>query len=298
MTIDMKIAKPFDLCAMLKSHGWFQLPPFYWDERTKLLRWATAIDDRPLLLTLSAEDAADEQRLFISGEFSPAAEELIRGRVRHILNLDLDLTDFYRRCASHPVLRHTSERGIGRLMRCETIYEDVFKSICGTNVQWRQAVKMISNIASIGHAVDGTDYRLFPTPPQIVAAGENYLKEVGRVGYRSRYLTALSERCLAADPQQMISVVSRLSARECRDFFAGFMGIGKVTARYLAALYGHFDELAIDSLVVNYMREHYFDGKTPSDGEIRAVYAPFDQWQYLAYWMEFIINEGWMPNVD
>ncbi len=62
------------------------------------------------------------------------------------------------------------------------------------------------------------------------------------------------------------------------------------------ALYGHFDELAIDSLVVKYMTEQHFDGVKPTDRQINDFYDRFGAWRYLAYWMEFIVNEGWSPD--
>jgi hypothetical protein len=81
-----------------------------------------------------------------------------------------------------------------------------------------------------------------------------------------------------------------------KDYFLGFKGIGKTTARYLAALYGDYSEMAVDSLVVSYMAKTYFNGKTPGDKQIRDVYEPFGRWKYLVYWMEFIEAEGWTPD--
>jgi 3-methyladenine DNA glycosylase/8-oxoguanine DNA glycosylase len=293
----LSITKPFDFEAMLKTHGWFQLPPFYWSEGEKTLHWATALDDgEPFLLHLSTHaDRLHEQILQISGDAPDREEEIIQ-KVRHVLNLDLDLSEFYAQCANNAVLQEAPKRGIGRIMRSESLFEDVFKSICGTNVQWNQAVKMIANIAALGKVVNGTTYYVFPTPLQIAVAGETFLKDVGRVGYRSRYLIALAERFLANE-EKSSAEIEQMSYRECRDYFNNFMGIGKVTARYLTSLYGHFEELAIDCLVIKYMSQRHFGGRTPSEQEIHEVYAPFGQWQYLAYWMEFIINGGWVPNV-
>lgn len=292
------IPKPFNFEAMLKTHGWFQLPPFYWSEGEKTLHWAMALKGgEPFLLHIRTEaDAPHEQLLQVSGDTPDGVEDIIR-QVRHVLNLDLDLSEFYSRCASHAVLQKAQKLGIGRIMRAESLFEDVFKSICGTNVQWNQAVKMISNIAALGDVVKNTEYHVFPTPLQIAAAGESFLKDVGRVGYRSRYLIALAERFLEND-EKSAADIGQLSPRECREYFNGFMGIGKITACYLASLHGHFDELAIDSLVIKYMSQRHFGGRTPSEQEIREVYAPFGKWQYLAYWMEFIINDGWIPNVS
>ncbi|MDZ7315820.1 MAG: hypothetical protein ONA69_05070 [candidate division KSB1 bacterium] len=286
------VPQPYNWEASLKSHGWFQLPPFYWREEEKTLYWATAPEGRPVLLCVKAADEKIKG-LEITGDFSDAAPVL--GRMRRILNLDLELTEFYELCRQHSFLAEVPVRGLGRIMRCETVYEDLFKGICGMNVQWNQAVRMIRAIAAIGDPVEGGSYRLFPTPRQILDAGESFLKQVGRVGYRSRYLIDLAVRFSDVDLEEMTKQVEAMDGADCRRYFESFAGIGHVTARYLAALYGHFDEPAVDSLVINFLARHRFGGRTPTAKEVVQLYAPFGKWSYLAYWMEFILNDGWIP---
>ncbi|RPH92205.1 MAG: hypothetical protein EHM72_17710 [Calditrichaeota bacterium] len=298
MKMIMKIAKPFDFEATLKTHGWFQLPPFYWDDGDKKLFWAIKPDNRPPILVSvqSIENSTAEQTLEIFSTDNSLSPEYMQHKLRYVLNLDLDLNAFYALCAGHPLLKHVLDRGIGRIMRAESLYEDIFKSICGTNVQWNQAVKMIRNISTLGESVGNSHYRVFPSPVQIINAGDSFLKEVGRVGYRSRYLLAAAQFFLNHDPRVKQAEQGLLSFQELRDFFTGFAGIGPVTARYLTALYGHYNEMAIDSLVISYVSKHYCNGNTATVAEIKSLYAPFGKWQYLAYWMEFIINEGWLPS--
>ena len=45
MKFDMSIPQPFNFEATLKTHGWFQLPPFYWDESSASLNWAVRLND-------------------------------------------------------------------------------------------------------------------------------------------------------------------------------------------------------------------------------------------------------------
>ncbi|MDZ7370837.1 MAG: hypothetical protein ONB12_06695 [candidate division KSB1 bacterium] len=288
------VPTPYNWETSLKTHGWFQLPPFYWCEKEKALYWATAPEGRPVLLCVKASADKGMQMLVVTGDFNDAAPVL--RRLRRILNIDLELNEFYELCRQHSFLAEVPVRGLGRIMRCETVYEDLFKGICGTNVQWNQAVRMIRAIAEIGEPVEGGSYRLFPTPRQILDAGGSFLKQVGRVGYRSRYLLDLAARFVDVDLEEMTKQVEAMDGAECRRYFESFAGIGKVTARYLAALYGHFDELAVDSLVINFLARHRFGGRTPTAKEVEQLYAPFSKWSYLAYWMEFILNEGWTPH--
>ncbi|MBN2413288.1 hypothetical protein JXQ31_16535 [candidate division KSB1 bacterium] len=295
-----EIPKPFSFEATVKTHGWFQLTPFYWDNQAKILRWAVGLDStNPVLISVSEDNDHNQTstKLLFTGSFpDDGIKDIIIRKFRHIFNLNMDLTGFYKICSRYPILQKVPQLGMGRIMRCESVFEDVFKSICGTNVQWKQAVTMINNIARLGTPVPGSDLRLFPSPEQILDAGEQFLKETGRVGYRSGYLIDLCQRSLQHD--QMLTQIENgsLSYNELNKYFLSFKGIGKITARYLCALYGKYDELAVDSLVISYMTKTHFKGIKPTAKKVEDFYSEFGSWKYLAYWMEFIINKGWNPD--
>ena len=298
-TIEHTIPKPFNLVNSIKSHGWFQLIPYYWDEATQSLTWAMRTATGAAIAVSVSETGTKKDQVTLEFRLHDSAmaepKEIIQ-HFHYLMNLDLDLTGFYQLCATHPVISVVPKRGMGRMLRSASVFEDVFKSICGTNVQWRQAVKMINAIAGIGTMVPGTDLRIFPTPGQILEAGESFLKDVGRVGYRSSYLVDLCERALKPDKMGERIEKERAPYKELFDYFTGFKGIGKVTARYLCALYGRFDELSIDSLVISYMSKIYFNGEKPTVKQIEDIFNQYGEWQYLVYWTEFIVNKGWDPD--
>ncbi len=296
MTFEMNIKKPFSFIAAIKTHGWFQLPPFYWREDDRELIWVTRLNGAVAAVRIRPlTESASACRLRFDVD-STAPRAAVEQRFRHIMNLGLDLTEFYHLCTTDPVLAQVPGRGIGRLMRAESLYEDVFKSICGTNIQWKQAVKMIHNIAQLGDTAPGDDYHLFPTASQIVDAGESFLKQKGRVGYRSGYLIDLAERFIKGEPDAAAVENGEMPADELKKYLLSFKGVGKTTAHYLMALYGHFEEMAVDSLVLKYMSERHFNGETPTEKQVVRFYDRFGRWRYLAYWMEFIVNGGWNPD--
>ena len=296
----LAVDKPFELEPMLKSHGWFQLPPFYWSEAEKTMRWAVRRPQQPpALIDIAQVEGENPHQVSLAVRSSHRAGLTApEQRLRRILNLDLDLKEFYRLCEQDPVLAPVPGKGLGRLMRCESLYEDLFKSICGTNIQWRQAVKNIRAIATAGDRVAGTDFYAFPAPEQILTAGEDFLKQTGRVGYRSAYLISLCRRFAEPDKEIENFQPHSMSYRELVRFFVSFDGIGPVTARYLTALYGRYDEMAIDSLVISFLSRHRFGGRTPSVAEIDTLYQPYGRWRYLASWMEFLLAQGWVPDPE
>lgn len=293
------ITIPFNLEATLKTHGWFQLTPFYWDDKSKILNWAVKINEKPIWVTVrqvNAENNSTPLQFAVYTENSDPDEKTIINKFRHIFNLDLDLGEFYKISAKYPLLDQVKKRGMGRLMRAGSVYEDIFKSICGTNVQWKQAVKMINNIAQLGEPVTGTEYRIFPGPKVVLNAGEKFLKDVGRVGYRSSYLIELCQRFIDGASEALAVENGEKTGIELYKYFLGFKGIGKTTARYLSALYGYFEDMAVDSLVLSYMAKTHFSGEKPTEKQVEEFYAKFGRWRYLAYWMEFIIAGGWSPD--
>ena len=296
------VKKPFNFEATLKTHGWFELVPFYWDFNTKTLNWAIRLEkDHPLLVKISEkyqtlDKTHSEIEFILNNNVTDSVRDHIIYKFRYIFNLDLDLDPFYKMCTQYQALQQVPSAGIGRIMRSESVFEDIFKSICGTNVQWKQAVKMINTISQLGQAVTNTEYCAFPTPQQILKAGESWLKDVGRVGYRSGYLIELCERFVDSEPIAHRAENGDMPAKELKSFFLSFKGIGKVTTNYLLALYGHFDDLAVDSLVISFMAQKHFNGTKPTEKQVKDFYAEFGQWRYLAYWMEFIMSGGWIPD--
>ena len=83
---------------------------------------------------------------------APAARAPRRRGWRRMLQLDADLTGFPEAAeAVDPDLaRDLAAYGGGRLLAGPSLYEDVVKSICGTNTTWRQAVVTINRIAALG----------------------------------------------------------------------------------------------------------------------------------------------------
>lgn len=291
MTFEYQISQPFDLENTLKSHGWFQLAPFYWNASLKQLSWITILDV-PVKTDIK-QIKRDESGTLLEFTADIQKQEIIH-RFEHIFNINLDLSAFYSLCKSHKVLSKIVPLGLGHLMRSESLYEDIFKSICGTNIQWNQAVKMINNIASVGPVVQDK-FHAFPSPQALLEKGESFLKRIGRVGYRSRYLLNCCERFEKGERNAELAEKGLLNRQELYRYFTGFSGIGPITANYLLALYGSFDRIAVDSFVLAYMQNTHF-GYKPSPDEVQEYYRDFGSWRYLAYWMEMIMNNGWNPS--
>jgi len=295
-TFTLRVRVPFELRTVALSHGWYEVPPFAWDAGTGTLSVAVAGPRggaRRLDIRQGREKIPRTRQLRLTwtghGRSRPDVLEREGARLaRRVLNLDLDLTHFFRLCRSRGPLRWVPRAGGGRILRGPSLFSDVISGICGTNIQWKQAVGMIHRLCEVAPTPPGSRIPRYPGPGEILAAGEPHLRGHARLGYRAdsvlRFCRAVLDGTLDLGPAER----GELGADGMRAFLRSLPGIGPVTARYLATLYGHFDELAVDSLVLNYIGDKYFGGRRPREPEVQALYAPFGRWRALAYWFEFL----------
>lgn len=269
---------PFRLFAVVRSHGWFQTTPFSWDEETETLRRvetlpggvaALAIRPSPAGVNVSVDRALDER---------DRAE--LRVRVRRMLQLDADVAGFIEAVGyDAPLAADLSRHGAGRLLAGTTLYEDVVKTICGTNIAWRQAVACIEKIGAWG------DQGAFPKADVLLRKGAERLRAEARVGYRAPYILAAARAALDGTLAEIEAEAPGLSARELAKRLEGLAGIGPSSAGFLGLLLGRFDLLVIDSATVRHAAQVWFDGRRPSKQEIAEKVAPAGEWRGLAlYW--------------
>jgi len=281
--------QPVSLQAIVKAHGWWQCQPYRWREAEDALdvaarRWSGAVGE-PLVFSISQGEGGS---LLVYCPDAPSLNDACAATAV-ICNLAWDLSGFYHRCRGDETLGDLEAMGAGRVMRGLDLFEDLAKAISFTNIRWSQAVVCINRLVrGSGTPIPGEDLWVFPTAGQILDFGLAGLTGCG-LGYRAAWVMDLARQ--VADDPMLLSRAPVLDGRALRRFFTGFLGIGPVTARYLAAMYGHFDELAVDSAVLAHVRQTHPDaGDTPGDAAAwYHRYAPFDA---LAWMMEWALAQG------
>jgi len=213
----------------------------------------------------------------------------VRARSKVVLGLNRDLSGFFEIASAHERLSYVERVGAGRLLRSASMTENIIKTICGTNTNWGQAVKMINRIGQLGSAIeDFRNLNVWPSPREILRAGRGYLVDVARVGYRADAILALCRDAVsgAFDPEGLDEGSEVLDTRSLRERVLEIRGVGPASAGFLLALLGHFDHLSIDSWTLAYVGKHYFRGKKPTARQVEKVYKRFDPWQQLVWWFE------------
>lgn len=302
-TARLQIRKPFSLFSTVVSHGWYQTEPFRWrEDRQALLRAERLHDGRVMLVGIeeapSARSKYKDAVVTVTGVGASdpgVGAEMVR-RVAVMLRASEQLQSFYSLCRTVPDLRAARRLGAGRCMRAPTLWEDVVKTVLSTNVNWRQAVTMSNRLAQLGDpAPADPSLRAWPTPGQVVRAGEPYLREVVRAGYRAPYIMELArqQKSGAIDLDSLDAAARTMSEKELFAALMALKGIGKSSAHFLMNLLGHYDHLPVDSATYAYAQRMFFRGKRPTEKQIRRRFARYGRWQSLVYWFG-----RWEPRLE
>ena len=166
----------------MRSHGWYDLPPFPYDEDARTL--ATRLPSGAV--TFRERDGALEATA--SGRGVPRAE-LLRA-ARRVFSLDLDLAACAGIFAGEPALARGLARGGGRMLRAPGLFEDAVKMLFTTNCSWAATRGMVVRLIDLAGGESGA----FPTPAAIARIPPARLKSRVRCGYRAVALSRFAKR--------------------------------------------------------------------------------------------------------
>ena len=303
--------EPVDFHRTINSHGVASLPPITPDracpeqsERNPATSFRATLrltDGRIETVSVSSEDPTT-LTIGTAGDPAPDGGAAVAVAVRHILRLDQDLTPFYAKAAADPDLAWTTA-GAGRMMRCQTVFEDVVKTICTTNCTWAGTVRMVEGIVrhlgelAPGAPEDALPYRAFPTPAAMAEADPRLYKDLARCGYRGAYLQSLARKVVDGeiDLEAMgTATPEELPDDELAKRLVALPGIGPYAAAHIMTMLGRFSRLVLDSWTRPTYAQLVGRDAVP-DAEIRERFAGFGEHAGLAFWM--FITRGWIDVV-
>ena len=174
-------------------------------------------------------------------------------------------------------------------MRTPTLFEDVIKMICTTNITWSQTEQMSQRICeALGSPLLADPSRkAFPSPAQVAAASDQIFAEQVRLGYRNGAVQQLAQSIEKEDLQLEELNHTPLKGELLRKELQKLKGVGPYAAAALAGLLGDYTFLPIDSAYREHVRDKYFSGdKTIPDKELAKIYEGWGEWKQLAYWFD------------
>ncbi|HUF08314.1 MAG TPA: hypothetical protein VMO47_03270 [Rhodothermales bacterium] len=291
-TISIPTPPDFRYDATMMSHGWIMLEPFAHDEElTELQRILQTRSGR--VLRVAIRNAGGKLDVDVSGRvsesqgLSEADRKDVTVAVRHIFNLDLDLSDFYRSLRGVDRYEWVERRRAGRLLRSPTVWEDLAKTLMTTNTTWAMTTQMVRRLCRLGDPYDENLFA-FPPPERIASMSRNDLSEQVRAGYRNAYLHELAESIASGkvDPESWAG--EHLPTDELRKRVRSLKGFGPYAAGTILKLLGSFDELALDSAARTMFTKEFSGGVRPHDRDIASHYESYGEWRGLVIWMDLL----------
>lgn len=212
----------------------------------------------------------------------------IAAAVGSMFRLSEDLSEFYALCRQRGNPWQKITGGLGRLLRSPTVFEDVVKCICTTNIQWGGTKRMVSELVDAFGAPCPEDptRKAFPTPSDIAEISPEEFARSVRLGYRAAYVHELARQVAAGEIDLESLRNPLLPGGEAKKQLLAIKGIGNYAAATLLMLLGHYDELAIDTVFREFVARKYFGGTYPGDEKARAIYDEWGRWKFLAYWFD------------
>lgn len=287
-TFSIPTPESFSFRRAVTGHGWYDLPPFFYDEASNRLNYT--FYDAAVGRAESFTIAEDGPKLVILTSGS-AERATVKRVARHILRIDEDFSDFYSTLGEHEAFCWVKSISAGRLLRSGTVFEDLVKTLCTTNCSWGLTKIMTANlVAKLGKKGPGGKHA-FPSAKAIASKPESFYREEIRAGYRSPYFVELGEAVASGklDPEVWLS--SDLPTADLRKEIKKVKGIGDYAADNLLKLLGRYDGLALDSWLRGGFYKKHNREKVCPDKKIERHYKKFGKWKGLAIWCD--MTEHW-----
>ena len=288
----LPVLAPFNFRSTAFSHGWVLLAPNHWEEENEAVHTVLQLSDGTIVsLELRDGSEADKPGLTVQVksqvEIKSSHRSEINDALGRMFRADEDLSEFYLRCQESGEPWNQLPAGTGRLLRSPTLFEDVIKTICTTNIQWSGTVSMVANLVrALGDSMEGQEeISAFPSVEAVAAASEQGLAEA-RLGYRAAYIAGFAQGILNGGINLEAMEDPNLPTAEVRKQLLAIKGVGDYAANTLLMLLGRYEHLAYDTAMRDFVGKKYFQGANPGEVKALEIYADWGKWKYLAYWFD------------
>jgi len=271
---------PFSFGAVVRSHGWYDLPPFSYDAGSGVLQVTANPGSGPARVRFHPVDGGLEVASIPT--LAPAS---LRALTSRIFSLDVDLGAFLDVASADSDLSWAVAGGHGRFLRAPSLWEDAVKMLLTTNCSWAATRGMVRRaVEAFGE--DGA----FPSPEAIARRREKTVDRAVRSGYRTPALLALARHVASGRLDLAAWEDPRRESGAIREAIIAQPGFGPYAAEGLLRLIGRHDFFAIDSWTrMKYRELHPFRGSL--ERSIARRYGRYGKFQGLAFWLD--LTRSW-----
>ena len=286
MKLTIAVPGDFSFWPTVFSHGWCALPPFKVLKEDRCFRGSFSIPGGPVVLADISNGKPGQLSVNSFRTLPQDQRRQLTALVRTCFRLDEGMDEFHARARKHPGFRWVTKRRAGRMLRSQTVFEDVVKMMCTTNCSWALTTVMITNACrKLGSPAAEGEYG-FPAPEALAGSSEKFIRKEIRAGYRAPYLLEFSRRVASGALHPELWRDSALPTPELFEEVRSVKGIGPYAAGNILKLLGRYDYLGIDSWCRKRFSELHGNGRRHSDRRIEKFYADFGKWRGLFFWMD------------
>ena len=273
-------AKAFSFPHLVRSHGWAFLPPFDWcDEREVLMRPLRLSSGSVVNCRIRVESGQRSSGVHVTAPrgagLTTSERRCVANQVTRMLRLGEDLSDFHRMCSEDALLAFAAESACGGMLRCPDAFEDLIKTVCTTNCDWRNTKSMCRSLCRL----DGAS---FPCPEAIVRMSVSELARAAPLGYRAKTVHHIA-RLFIDGKLPLDSWAEAGEFDRIRTALLQIPGVGSYCADHMLVLLGCYEHIPVDSEVLRYLRGTHFRGEPVSAQRAVSPYERYGRWRYLAY---------------
>lgn len=274
----LPLPEHYSLRAVLLSHGWSGLSPFRVSEDRNSIEFGFLGEGKPTIVQISEAN----HQISIDSKRKLKLTEL--ERIERMFGLQLTMQPFFD--LGHKYDRpYLQEHKMGRMMRAETVFEDLMKLILTTNCSWAFTKKMVSEISSrLGEKVG--DFHCFPKPEVLAQKKEGFFRDTIKTGYRSTYIIQTSKLVAQGKVDVESWAKDPRSYDELKKEILKLPGAGPYVAENLLRLLGKYDGLGVDSWVRGQLKKKWNMRKNPTDQKILKEYKNFGEFKGLMLWCD------------
>jgi len=293
---EVAISPPFDFqLTLAKPAGWYWCSPrevFAGGVLWGGLYMPAELNRTPVGVKLHCADEVVHVEAYAASALKPPALDYLRREIEAGLGHDLDLKGFYRFARTDPVLKQTVKDLHGmRLGSFDDLFGRVTLAITLQMAPWKRSQLMMDALL----ANWGTELRfdrktviLWPTAERITVVDESELRDMAKLGYRAKLLSAAA-RYMVDTPVTMREL-DRLSEEEAIARVRAIPGIGA----YASGIVLRRGTAPIDAWSVILLSELLL-GETPKKPREEIEYINglvkerWGQWSWMAF--AYILND-------
>ncbi|NQT19606.1 MAG: hypothetical protein HQ592_07870 [Planctomycetes bacterium] len=261
------------------------MAPFDWHGPSSTLRLAAAVAGDSVDVLVREGKKLISVTLTSHNPLSRKAKQQVVSGIRRSLGLDIDTGELLSVARSiNSQYEQLVRRGVGRMLRSYSLWEDAAKTLFTTNCSWALTRKMAA-LACSSHLSLPTPSGAYPFPLPETLAGHSpeELRELLPVGYRAEYLHHLCKR-FVEDPTFSSIENNRLSREAAYQAARSLLGFGPYAADHLMLTMGYFDQIPVDCEVTAYIKRNHATNDVAEF--IRQRYEPWGEFRWWGFKMD------------